>query len=147
MTHSEELGEELAQRVFVSLWENREKLDPSANIKGYIYRIANNGTLNYFKSAKVRQSYSQSLTPEHELNEVSSDDLVMAEEIKLLVDLAVNRMPKQRKKIFQLSRYEGLSNEEIAQELNITKNAVERHLTFALKNIREIISSATIFFL
>ena len=59
---------------------------------------------------------------------------------RLLIDDTVEKMPEQRKKIYILSRNEGLSNEEIATQLNTTKRNVESQLSLALKEIRKTIS-------
>ena len=59
----------------------------------------------------------------------------------MLLDMAVEQMPEQRKKIFKLSRKEGLSNEEISHMLQINKRTVENHITNALKDLRKIVSS------
>lgn len=63
-----------------------------------------------------------------------------AKEIELLVRLEVEKMPEQRKKIFMMSRFENLRNDEIAERLNITKKTVENHLNLALKHLRQVLS-------
>lgn len=76
-------------------------------------------------------------TGEH--SSTSEEDFI-ARELGLLIDEVVEKMPPQRKKIYQLSRLEGLSNEEIAARLNTTKRNVESQLSLALKEIRKVIS-------
>ncbi|WP_336526895.1 sigma-70 family RNA polymerase sigma factor, partial [Bacteroides acidifaciens] len=60
--------------------------------------------------------------------------------LEVLLSIAIEKMPPQRKRIFQMSRKKGMNNEEIANELHISKRTVENHLTQALKDIRKIIS-------
>ncbi|MDR0430963.1 MAG: LuxR C-terminal-related transcriptional regulator, partial [Tannerellaceae bacterium] len=63
------------------------------------------------------------------------------------IDIVIEKMPPQRKLIYRKSRNEGLSNEQIAQELNISKRTVENHITQALNDIRKNITGLIFFFL
>ena len=72
-----------------------------------------------------------------DLYEIESE--LNAKELELIIAIAVERMPSQRRKIYQMSREQGLSNENIARELNISKRTVENHLTQALADIRKIL--------
>lgn len=78
------------------------------------------------------------------------DDLIeeelYARELSLLIDIAVEKMPPQRRNIFIMSRKDGLSNEEIAQRLNISKRTVENHMTQALAELRKIAYSTLLLF-
>lgn len=142
---SPELSEELSQEIFVNLWEQRVKIDPYKNFNAYLYVITRNTVYNYVKSKKVRDRYAYTAI---ELSaSANGEELVIAKEMELLVDIAVSRMPKQRRKIFEMSRNEGMSNEKIAEQLNITKNAVEKQLRLALGDVRDMIALVTILFL
>ena len=68
-----------------------------------------------------------------------AEEELNAKELELIIAIAVERMPSQRRKIYQMSREQGLSNENIARELNISKRTVENHLTQALADIRKIL--------
>ena len=74
-------------------------------------------------------------------------DKIIAKELGLLIDDIVGKMPEQRKMIYTLSRQEGLSNAEIAIQLNTTKRNVESQLSLALKEIRKAISCFLLSFL
>jgi RNA polymerase sigma-70 factor (ECF subfamily) len=141
---SEATAEDLAQEIFVKIWENREKLAPVQSINSYIYQMARNATLNYIEHQNIEKKYLEQYegdTSEHILEEE-----LYARETELLVRLTVDRMPSQRKKIYLMSREEGLKNDEIAEQMNITKKTVENHLNIALKEIRKAISLLALFF-
>ena len=68
------------------------------------------------------------------------DERVSVEELQILIFKALSNMPEQRRKIFTLSRYKGMSNSEIAQIFNISVRTVENHITNALTDIRMILA-------
>lgn len=146
LTKSGDDAEELCQEIFAKLWVNRAQINPNKNFKSYLYTVARNAAMNHFRDRQVREAYAKHTGWFPEGASYTEEEII-ARETQLLIDLVVSKMPKQRKKIFMLSRTEGLSNEEIARQLNITKNAVERHLTFALKDIRKVLQAFALFFM
>jgi len=141
---SEADAEELAQDIFVKLWINRESINLHKSFNAYIYAVARNAAFNFLKHKLVEASYLEDYT---ELNEVAdSEQLIFAKEIGLLVELTVGKMPVQRKTIYQLSRNQGLSNNEIACQLGIAKKTVENQLSLALQELRRIGQLFFVFF-
>lgn len=135
---------DMAQDIFVKIWQNRDALPQIANFKSYLFRTAKNAVLNFIEHTLVEKNFQdkavvKSLSKPY-YQEVIEDDLY-ARELEMLLDMAVEQMPEQRKKIFKLSRKEGLSNEEISHMLQINKRTVENHITNALKDLRKIVSS------
>jgi len=142
---SEADAEELAQDIFVKLWINRESIDPQKSFNAYIYTVARNAAFNFLKHKLVEASYLENYTA---LNEVAdSEQLIFAKEIGLLVELMVGKMPVQRKTIYQLSRNQGLSNDEIASQLGIARKTVENQLSLALQELRRIVQLFLVFFM
>lgn len=137
-------AEELAEDIFVNLWLNHEVIDVSKSFDSYLHTIARNASLNYLKHKLVKESHINNISG-MEKTFTSEDDLI-AKETLLLIEMAVDRMPEQRKNIYRLSRNEGLKNEEIAIRLNTTKRNVESQLSLALKDLRKVISSVFLFF-
>ena len=135
---SEPDAEELTEDLFVNLWINRHSIDTSKSFNSYLHTIARNAAINFLKHKYVEDAYLNNI-PEQECSSTSEEDLI-AKELGLLIDDTVEKMPEQRKKIYILSRNEGLSNEEIAAQLNTTKRNVESQLSLALKEIRKTIS-------
>lgn len=135
-------AEDLTEELFANLWMNRESLDLSKSFNSYLHTIAQNSALNFLKRKYLHSSYVAEISsPEHSS---SSEEDIIAKELGLFIDDVVNGMPEQRKQIYVLSRNRGLSNTEIANQLNTTKRNVESQLSLALKEIRKAIS---IFFL
>ena len=135
---SEPDAEELTEDLFVNLWINRHSIDTSKSFNSYLHTIARNAAINFLKHKYVEDTYLNNIQKQ-ECSSTSEEDLI-AKELGLLIDDTVEKMPEQRKKIYILSRNEGLSNEEIATQLNTTKRNVESQLSLALKEIRKTIS-------
>lgn len=130
-------AEDIVGDIFLSLWTNRLKLDPSRNFNSFLYTSAKNAVLNYFRNKKVRSGYLYAQSGEH--SGESSDEAYIARETELLIKLTVAQMPQQRRKVFEMSREDGLSNNEIAQMLGISRKAVEKHIRLAIADIRKVI--------
>ena len=140
LTRSEEDAREITQDVFANIWEKRDQIDPEKSIKGYLYTSARNAALKLFEHRKVRDKYAE--TSSYSSDEaLFSDEILIAEETRILIEIAVSRMPPQRKKIFELSREEGLKSTEIAERLNLSRHTVDNHLAAAKKDIKEFISA------
>lgn len=128
-------AEDLAQDIFTKIWINRESLSVVESLNSYIFQMTRNRVINHIKSNTIRSLYKANININDSEN--SLEEEFYAKETQLLIDLVVQKMPPQRKKIFELSRYKGVSNDDIATSLCIAKKTVENHLNAALKEIRK----------
>jgi RNA polymerase sigma-70 factor (ECF subfamily) len=139
---SEAAAEEAVQEVFINLWEHRHHLEVSKSILSYLFQAVRNRVYEQFRKSKTRTKYEEEYVanvPEHE--ESQENDL-SSYEIACLVWAAVEQLPEKCKEIFQLSRDEGLTYNEIAAHLNISSKTVENQMGIAFKKLREILSPA-----
>jgi RNA polymerase sigma-70 factor (family 1) len=137
ITRSELITEEVVQDVFVSLWKNREKLANVNNYTGYIFTIATNKTYNFLKvKAREAKRLQELAMTEKDFtnNTVETIDLNQSRD---LINHLVNQLTPQKKLIYKLTREEGLSHDEIAERLSISKNTIKNHLVETLKYLRE----------
>ena len=141
---SEVIAEELAQDVFMRIWENREQLRNVVSFNTYVYRMAKNIALNYLRHKYLEENYLEEYDGE---TEFTIEGELYAREIKLLEQLTVSRMPPKRKAIYEMSRKDGLTNDEIATRMGISKKTVENHLNLALKEIKKTLFLFTSFFI
>lgn len=137
---SDVIGEELAQDVFVKIWTNREELTKIKSFSSYLYRIAKNMAINYLNRKYLEEKYIQTQDNTNEKH-ISIEEDLYVKDLEILIALVVDTMPPQRKKIFEMSRYENIDNDEIAAILNISKKTVENHLNLALKEIKKAIQN------
>lgn len=137
ITKSETAAEEIVQELFIKLWTVRAEAGKIENPRAYIFRMATNRALSYMKSVdrsnRLMQRAARNTTTALNVTEEIIDYRQTEEIINKLVD----QLPAQQKKIYKLSRQQGMSNDEIAAELKISPSTVKNHLTGALRFIRE----------
>ena len=137
---SEEDAEDIAQDIFVKLWDNPEIWENKDTWDSYIYAMTRNQIYNFLKHQSVELNYQEKFVQE---NASSYDfgiyDNLYAKELQLLIKLTLDNMPEQRRKVFSMSRQKGMSNQEIAEKLNLSVRTVERHIYLALQELKKVI--------
>ena len=136
LLQSDSWSEEIVQDVFLRLWQSRPQLASIEQPSAYLYQMASNRTLDYIKrnarDVKLQYYAARWLAPATDHPDTQQD----FREIDRLLKEAVNRLPAQRRKVYQLVREEGLSHAEIADQLQISKHTVRNHVAEALQEIR-----------
>jgi RNA polymerase sigma-70 factor (ECF subfamily) len=136
----ETAAEDLAQDVFVALWEKREVFPDIRSMDAYIFRMAKNTFLNHVKRNAYHDRYVDEQKEHVSLSITDSgEEALYAREKQLLIELIVENMPAQRRCIFRMSRGEGMKKEDIAKRLGLSKKTVENHINLALKELRKVI--------
>lgn len=138
LTHDPELSRDMAQEIFLSIWNERKKLEQIKSISAYLYQMARYKVYDYFDHLSVTEQYTQEYLKNGSGAE-SMEEWLFTRELQALIQETVNRMSPQRQLVYRMSREKGLSNEEIALRLNISKRTVENHLTAALGILRKVI--------
>ena len=136
------ISENLVGDLIFALWENREKLDIHESLNSYLFTSIRNRCFNYLKQAHVQREVSFTKIQETQLiySMHSENDLpvgiLIEKELEEKIELSINHLPLQTKKVFQLKRREELSYEEISSQLNISVNTVKYHMKSALQTLR-----------
>ena len=130
-------AEEVVQDVFVKLWENRETISITGSFKSYIFRAVRNACLNFIRHLQVREEFKTYNEQELERNQPLLEDEIHASELEVRIRAAINLLPAERRKVFIMSRYDGLKYKEIAEKLNISDKTVENQMGRAIKFLRE----------
>jgi RNA polymerase sigma-70 factor (family 1) len=136
-TRSEDITEELVQEIFIKIWNNRTQLAQVENHSSYIFTMAAHKIYAHFRKTAADERLIRDLLSRIEEIRSTTEDLIDLKESELLIGEAVAQLPSQRKKIYELSRVQGLSHVEIARHLNISPSTVNNQLTEALRQIRQ----------
>jgi RNA polymerase sigma-70 factor (ECF subfamily) len=141
----QEEGRDMVQDIFFKIWTNRATLTRVNSFKSYLFQMARYAIYDYYDHSLVKQKYESKQMELSGLEE-SIESNLYAKELELWLDLAIENLPEQRKLIYRLSRTEGLSNDEIAQRLNLNKRTVENQISLALATLRKITTLVNLFF-
>jgi len=132
---SVEIAKEIVQDVFLEVYLHQESIDPAGNFKGYLFTILQRKIISHYRkelSKQLRQEHA----PEHfQSPPLDASEQLEFKELQQQIINRVNKLPKQCKTVFELSRYEMLSHKEIAAYLNISTNTVEQHIRKALRRM------------
>lgn len=140
---SKEDAEEIVQEVFVRIWKNRESLDETQHVDGYIITIAKHLILNALRK-KTSTDHFLAYAKGRTYHTNNTEDEVIFSDLESLIQQAFMKLPRKRQLVYRMSRYEGLSNHEIARKLSLSKSTVENHLNHALSYFRKVILQAGI---
>lgn len=133
-----EESEEMVQQMFAGIWEKRQNLDIKSGLKSYLFGSIRNACLNRIEHGKVKLKYQ-----EYQLNQAPIttrpnlvSETLQAKELERLIYKSVEALPTQCRTVFGLSRFAGLTYQEIADKLEISVKTVENHMGKALKELR-----------
>jgi len=129
-------AEDLVQKTFCKLYDQRESIEIHTSIKSYLYRIVHNNCLNRIKQQSTRAEHNLHYAYEKDTTSNHVENVVLANELEQKISTIVESLPPRCKEIFNMSRRQQLSYAEIAKELNISANTVETQIVKALRILR-----------
>ena len=144
LTRSAEDTEEVIQETFLRLWLSRDKLLEVETPQAWIHTVAVNECYKYLKKRSSRKdglAGLRSASAEQEQDGEETLHAVQLKEVRQLVTEAVGRLPQRRRRIFQMSRDEGMTIPQIAAALRISPNTVKNTLVTSLRTIRDYLAA------
>lgn len=136
-TRSKEETEEIIQDVFIKVWEHREKLTGLDSAKHYLMQIAKNKIIDQVRSLQIRQRVlSEIRRSKGAFNTATGDECAYREYYKV-VQQAIDKLPPKRQLIFRMNVENGLSYDEIAKQLKISKSVVQKQSYSASHFVRK----------
>lgn len=136
LSRSAELAEEAVQEVFMKVWIHRQQLDPAQSIQSYLYTATRHCIFNILKKAALDEKLKKAVFYQQPVFSNNTEEYLATSELQRVKKIVLDQLPPQRKLIFCLSRIEGLSHEEIALKLGISKNTVKDQIVKASRFLK-----------
>ena len=130
-------AEEIVQDFFVNVWTARKNIHQATSLKSYLFVSVKNRAFNYLKKEQIREKTINQLKEIVEKDILFQPDLFIESELQKQIALAMEKLPARTREVFMMSRFKGLSNDEIAALLELSKRTVETQISNALKILRE----------
>jgi len=129
-------AEEVVQSLFLRLWEKKGTIDIRTSLKSYLYRATYNDCMNMLKHWKVRQKHQEHVFHFNDFTQEQTANRLHENELKKELQKALNKLPEKCRTVFQMSRFEELKYQEIADRLEISIKTVENQMGKALRILR-----------
>jgi RNA polymerase sigma-70 factor (ECF subfamily) len=142
------IAEEVVQITFIKLWNNRERLNEEFTISTHIFRIASTTFIDLLrKQSNSLKIYKELESRDTDLPNNNISEKMDESDVYQLLNKALNKMPPVRKKVFEMSRVDGMTYKEIADKMFISPKTVENHISKALQQLKKYFSILFLFFL
>jgi len=136
VVNDEDDAYDIAQQVFIKFWNKKDTVDIDNNIKSYLHRATVNTAINFIKKDNKTVKFEDVSGAELAASTEEAKVEVSEENIQDVIKDAVSNLPEKCRLVFSLSRYSDMTNREIAEHLDISIKAVEKHISRALKELR-----------
>ncbi|OUO50979.1 RNA polymerase subunit sigma-70 [Parabacteroides sp. An277] len=133
-TQQTDEAEDIVQQAFADVWEKLHAGELIANLKAYLYQAVKNRSIHF--AARKREEILTDELPDN-LSDTTDEERIALAERDARLWSAIDRLPSERRRIFLLSKRDGLKYQEIAEELHISVKTVEVQISKALKALRE----------
>lgn len=127
-----EVARDIAQDSFVKAWEVLESGGEIQNLKAWIYRAARNLAIDYLRTRRQAVELDQ-------IPETAEEDIDTSER-DAAIWKAIDRLPDRCREIFLMSKRDGLTDEEIANELGLSAKTVRNQITKAFQKLRDTLA-------
>ena len=128
-------AEDIVQNVFIRTWERRHNLKSNFTIKSFLYKSVHNEFIDQYRKKKSVTALEKKYI--EELERFTEKDEVFFERLLNLVQREIQNLPPKCRKIFLMSKQEGFTNVEIAEQLNVSIKTIEYHITKAFAILRQ----------
>jgi RNA polymerase sigma-70 factor (family 1) len=146
---NQSIAEEAVQEIFVRIWEKRRDLDDSKSFKSYLFQAIKYYMFNFIRDRKESCTYEEVAEVTFGRENMVEENIYY-EELEARAKLLIGKLPLVQQQVFRLNKLEGLSTQEIAVRMNLSKRTIEHHIYLATKTVKSelmqhISISATIF--
>lgn len=139
---SAELAEDITQDVFAQLWIKRELLPNVKRFSGYVFMVTRNIVFDQMRRNVLSGKMDDYLRLYFREEGAISYSGVETKELEALIQDVINTMPPKQQVAFRLSRFEGMSYEQIAQEMKISRMSVKNYIIKSLLVLRQLLGDS-----
>lgn len=136
MLADDEEAKDLVQEMFIRLWESRNSITVKTTVEAYVFRSIRHKVIDFIRHQKTITRYLDSLESYLERGTAALDDSYIEKETLSLFRKELDQLPPRMREVFDLSRNQGLSHKQIAEQLNISENTVKKQINKAIKYLR-----------
>lgn len=138
---SKQVSEELVMDVFLKIWLGRDIIPQIHSFNAFLFRVAHNKSIDFLRSVSRDPKFQDLLWENIQLvNNTTADSSILVQEYQNKLREAVSLLPPQRKKVYQLSREQDMTHDQIAVQLNLSRNTINNHIVEAQRFIRTYLS-------
>lgn len=130
----------MVQEIFKSLWERKDELEINQSIERYLFRSAKFKVFEYIRNKKIREQHHEQISTSQVSALNDTENTVIANSLSERISLLIDKLPTQCRRVFKMSREQGLTNKEIAKDLLISERAVEYHISKAVTTLKSSLS-------
>lgn len=135
LTHSEVLAEEIVQDVFMKVWEKRSQMSEISFFNSWIRTVARNTCSNHLRSLAIEKLALHEYALKTNIAPISPDACFEIKEYKQFLEAAIQQLPPQQRKVYLMSRRQGMKQEDIATKLNISYYTVKEYMKLANRSV------------
>lgn len=134
---SKQVAEELVMDVFLKIWLGKEIVLRIENFNAFIFRVAHNKSIDFLRSVAKDPVFQDLLWEQIEMpDKAHADTPMVVSDFEAKLREAVSLLSPQRKKIYQMRHEEDMTHDEIAKQLNLSKNTINNHVVEARRFVR-----------
>lgn len=142
LLRNDTLAQDALQDLFVRVWNNRASIDPAMSFRSYLYRIAQNLVIDYYRKIAREKELMEVFLHDAATAHTTIDDALEANERKKVLQALLDKLPPQQRRAYTLHKIEGKSYKEIAEIMQISASTINKHIHYATKFINRELNAS-----
>ncbi|MEM9673502.1 MAG: RNA polymerase sigma factor [Cyclobacteriaceae bacterium] len=132
-----DLAQDMTQDIFTSVWERRDNLRIEKSMEHYLVKSAKMKVFEHFRNQAIREKHEVAIAQTQSTSVADTDGKVAHSLLSQEINVWVSRLSERCRRVFLMSREQGLSNKQIAQKLRVSERAVQQHISHALEKLKQ----------
>jgi len=136
MLNDDDEASDIVQDIFTTIWVRSADLESGMNLSAYLYSAVRHKVFTLMNRSKLKMSHLKSLEEFIEKGVFTTDEWLNERELAACIEAEVALLPKKMRSIFEMSRKEYLSYQEIAEKLSVSDHTVRKQISNAIKLLK-----------